>query len=173
MKLFILALFLACLICVSPTPAEIFQSQFLRFQLPDGWHCHLEDDVFVCYPPLPKGHKAPTIIILAAKIAGDDDTLPGYMAYLRKNRSVTGASSLVEGPKIADDIGKVKWVEATHFESEIPEFYTTYLATTWNGLSILVTFSGHKSVFPRFRDLILSCINSMEVKDDWKKHTKK
>ena len=164
------------IVCVLPLAqqanAEIFENQYLRFQLPDGWHCHLEEAVFVCEPPLPKGHKSPMIIILTAKIAGDTDTFPGFMEYLGKNRSVNKGSSLIDGPRIDNEIGKVKWVEATHFESELPGFYTIYLATTWEGLSILVTFSGHQTVYPKFREMVLPCIQSLEVKQEWKKHSK-
>jgi hypothetical protein len=152
-----------------PLRADTFQNKYLRFSLPHGWHCHLEDSVFVCEPPLPRGHKLPMIIILAAKIANASDTLPGYMDHLRANLSITKGSSLIEGPQINEEIGKVSWVEATHLESELEGYYTTYLATTWDGLSILVTFSAHKSVFPEFRKLIRPCIQSLELKSDWKK----
>jgi hypothetical protein len=67
------------------------------------------------------------------KLRNASDTLPGYMDHLRANLSITKGSSLIEGPQINEEIGKVSWVEATHFESELEGYYTTYLATTWDG----------------------------------------
>lgn len=77
LKVALFALWVAgvSIVCMSPfaqhANAEIFENLYLQFHLPDGWHCHLEDAVFVCEPPLPKGHKSPMIIILTAKIAGE------------------------------------------------------------------------------------------------------
>lgn len=152
----------------SPVSAEVFESRFLRFSLPEGWKCDQEGTEFVCEPVHPKGHKVSMIIILAAKYQGDFDTLPNYMEYLRKNKSVTGGSSLTVEPKIDDDIGGLSWVEATHYESELKGFYTTYLATATQGLAVLVTFSASKDNYPQFRDMIRPCIQSLEIKKDWR-----
>jgi hypothetical protein len=159
-------------ICTLPEArAEVFDNDYLRFRLPDGWKCQLEDDVFVCQAPLPKGHKYTTIIMLTAKIASEEDTLPDYIAHLRQNLAKgSKGPSLVEGPRINNGLGKVSWVEATHLGSEIPYYYTTYFATTTDGLSIVVTFSAHQRYFQEFRKLIAPCIQSLQVKSDWKKH---
>jgi hypothetical protein len=151
----------------SALSAEVFESRFLRFSLPEGWKCDLEGSEFVCEPAHPKGHKVSMIIVLAAKYQGDFDTLPNYLEYLRKNKSITGGSSLVDGPTIKNDIGIVSWVEATHYESELKGFYTTYLATVTNGLAVLVTFSASKTNYPLFHDMIRPCIQSLEIKKDW------
>jgi hypothetical protein len=168
---FLRVLALQCVFCLAsqiPASAEVFESRFLRFSLPEGWKCDLEGSEFVCEPAHPKGHKVSMIIILAAKYQGDFDTFPNYMEYLRKNKSVTGRSSLVEGPKINNEIGSVSWVEATHYESELKGFYTTYLATVTEGLAVLVTFSASKDKYPQFRDMIRPCIQSLEIKKDWR-----
>ena len=170
-RFFLLVLGAQCLFfSASPSPvsAEVFESRFLRFSLPEGWKCDQEGTEFVCEPVHPKGHKVSMIIILAAKYQGDFDTLPNYMEYLRKNKSISGGSSLTEGPKIDDDIGGLSWVEATHYESELKGFYTTYLATVTQGLAVLVTFSASKDNYPHFHDMIRPCIQSLEIKKDWR-----
>jgi hypothetical protein len=141
---------------------EVFESKYLRFRLPDGWHCKLEGSEFTCEPPVVRGQKLPMLIILAAKIQGEHDTLPDYMAHLRQ-------FATVEVPRINNDIGKVAWVDATAFESEVPSFYTRYLTTVSDGIAILVTFSAHKDRYPQFQSLITPCIRSLEIKSDWKK----
>ena len=162
----IFGLLLATALCLAVNPpqarAEVFQSRFLRFRLPDGWKCKLEENVFSCEPPVTRGQKLPMLIVLAAKLQGSQDTLPDYMIHLRK-------PSTVDGPKINNNIGEVAWVEATLYESEVKNFYTKYLATVWDGIALLVTFSAHKDSWDQFQPLIAPCIKSLEVKDDWKK----
>jgi len=108
------------------------------------------------------------IIILAAKYQGDFDTFPKYMEYLSKNKSVTGGTSLVDGPKVNNAIGNLSWVEATHYGSELKGFYTVYLATVTDGLAVLVTFSASKNDYPQSRDMIRPCIQSLGIKKDWR-----
>jgi hypothetical protein len=136
--------------------------------LPEGWKCDLEGSEFVCEPTHPKGHKVSMIIILAAKYQGDFDTFPKYMEYLSKNKSVTGGTSLVDGPKVNNAIGNLSWVEATHYGSELKGFYTVYLATVTDGLAVLVTFSASKNDYPQSRDMIRPCIQSLGIKKDWR-----
>jgi hypothetical protein len=157
-----------CLAFANDVGAEVFESHYLRFSLPEGWKCDQEGSEFVCEPTHPKGHKVAMIIILTAKYQGDADSLPNYEEYLKRNKSITGGSSLVEGPKINSEIGNISWVEATHYESELKGFYTTYLATVSNGLAVLVTFSASKDKFPNFREMIRPCIQSLQIKDDWR-----
>jgi hypothetical protein len=163
----------ASVVLLATASAETFKSSFLTFSLPTGWHCDLEGSEYVCEPTHPRGHKVSMIIILAAKYAGDKDTVADYEAYLRGNRSVTGGSSLVDGPRINNDIGKVAWLEATHFESELKGFYTTYVATVQDGIAVFVTFSASKDAFPTFREMIRPCIQSLAIKSRSKKPNSK
>jgi hypothetical protein len=156
------------LLFANKASAEVFQSRFLRFSLPEGWKCDQEGSEFVCMPPHPKGKKVSMIFVLAAKYPGDIDNLPSYMEELKKNKSKTGESSLVDGPKIDDNIGGVSWVEATHIGSEIEGFYTIYMATVTDGLAVLVTFSVHKDQYQQFKELVRPCIESLEVKKGWR-----
>jgi len=156
------------LVFATTASAETFESRFLRFSLPEGWKCDQEGSEFVCEPTHPKGQKVSMIIILTAKYQGDADSLPKYEEHLKANRSQSGGNSLVDGPKIDNEIGDIAWVEATHYESELKGFYTTYLATVSKGIAILVTFSASKNNFPQFRQMIRPCIRSLQIKDDWR-----
>lgn len=161
------ALFIV-LLFTNKASGEVFHSRYLRFSLPEGWTCDQEGSEFVCMPPHPKGKKVGEIFVLAAKYQGDIDNLPNYMQELKKNKSKTNESSLVDGPKIDDEIAGISWVEATHFGSEIEGFYTTYMATVTNGLAVLVTFSARKDDYPQFKELIRPCIQSLEIRKDWR-----
>jgi hypothetical protein len=162
---------LAVAICSSPVLAEVFESAYLRFTLPEGWTCDLEGSEHVCEPPHTKGLKVGAIFILAGKYPGDSDSLPSYLEELKRNKSVTHGSSLVDGPKISK-INGVSWVEATHYESELEGYYTIYEATISNGLAVLATFSVRKGEYAQFRDMVGPCIQSLQIKKDWRSKTK-
>jgi hypothetical protein len=164
----VVVLVLVGFVRVPTASAEVFESRFLRFSLPEGWKCDLEGSEYVCEPPHPKGQKQSMIFVLAAKYPNDSDNLPGYMEELRRNKSMTHGSSLVDGPKIDSNINGLSWVEATHFESELQGYYTIYMATVSNGLAVLVTFSVRRNEYMRFRDLVRPCIESLEVKKNWR-----
>jgi hypothetical protein len=159
-------------ICSCSASAEVFESRFLRFSLPEGWKCDAEGSEHVCEPPHTKGQKVGAIFILAAKYPGASDSLPSYIEELKRNKSITHGSSLVDGPRVSKRNG-VSWVEATHFESEIEGYYTVYEGTVSSGLAVLVTFSARKREFDQFRDMIGPCIQSLEVKKDWRSIPKK
>ena len=165
----LIAIFVVIFVGVPALESEVFESKFLKFSLPEGWKCDLEGAEYVCEPPHPKGQKETMLFVLAAKYPNDFDNIPSYMIELKKNKSTTHGSSLIDGPKVDDNINGVSWVEATHFESEIPGYYTIYMATVSNGLAVLVTFSVRKNEYLAFKDLVLPCIESLQIKKDWSK----
>lgn len=129
-----------------------FENTYMTFDLPDGWTCQLEETEHICNDTAVSG-PAPSIIIMAAKFKGEDDRLDRYEDHLSTPRPVmdrnglpTGRSSRVIEVRTQDISGQ-SWVRARHFESELPEFYTDYLATVGERVAILVTFSAHRSVF--------------------------
>jgi len=70
--------------------------------------------------------------IAAAKFAGPDDTLAAYRAYLDQDPPATGRGTIFKRAILVQKRGNL-WVDATLYESELPEFYTRYLATSKDG----------------------------------------
>ena len=65
--------------------AKKFSSKYCEFELPPGWECALEGTEYVCQSEN-ADRKKESIIILAAKIRGEQDNLDEYMTYLKKGK---------------------------------------------------------------------------------------
>lgn len=117
-----------------------------EFELPHGWRCVSEGTEQLCRFGEPPN---PAIVIVTAKYRGVHDTLEVYEAHLQKplsNQTLSGkptASRMIH--VLRRRINGREWVEGLHFESEVPNFYTYYLAGVTSHVGVLVTFSVHKA----------------------------
>ena len=173
--------FSAILIIGIPTlaHAKLFSSQFSEFELPTGWDCALEGSEWVCQSD-DKDRKKEAIIILAAKYRGEQDSLDLYQAYLKQPKSFNlpgGKTQISEAKSVAiKTINDQRWVDALHLASEVPGFYTRYLATVKDNLGIAVTFSVAKDHYDAYQDIFDKVIATLKVFDqksaaagNWKK----
>ncbi len=171
--------FLVGTIFISPVFAKTFTSQFTEFELPNGWECALEGSEWVCQSEN-KDRKKEAIIILAAKYRGEQDSLDQYQAYLKEAKTfqLPGGKSQVSEPKsiTVRAINNQQWVDALHLASEVPGFYTRYLATVKDNLGIAVTFSVAKDHYDTYQDIFEKIVATLKVFDqksggqtDWKK----
>lgn len=168
--------------------ATKFANQFVEFELPNAWVCLLEGTEWVCQNQSDPAKKKDAIVVLAAKIQGDQDTLDQYLAYLKNpktystasGKQVTSTVSYAQNKTIQDQ----PWVDALHLESEIPGFYTRYLATVKDGIGVLVTYSVNRNKYqdyaPQFDDMVKSLkafrreggLNAAPANSDLFKNTK-
>ncbi|MAF77891.1 MAG: hypothetical protein CME63_06830 [Halobacteriovoraceae bacterium] len=146
--------------------ARKFTSQYCEFELPSGWDCALEGTEWVCQSSN-KDRKKEAIIILAAKIRGSQDSLTQYQSYLNKAKTFTlpGGKTQVSEAKYTklNDVNNQKWVDSLHMASEVPGFYTRYMATVKEDLGIAVTFSVAKDHYSAYQDLFESIISTLKV----------
>lgn len=146
--------------------AKIFRNAYVSFELPDKWNCMLEQTEWVCRPAHPS--EAPqAIIILTAKEVGPSDSLPVYHQHLKTPRTVasrTGQPMQSQVLKVEQrNIANHPWIDGMHLSSEVPNYYTRYLATTKDKIAILVTFSAHKLHYTRFSNDFFRAIESLRV----------
>ena len=164
MKLLFTFLFL--LSVTSPSEAKRFSSKYCEFELPPGWECALEGSEYVCQSEN-ADRKKESIIILAAKIRGEQDSLDEYMAYLKKTKeyNLPGGKKQISEPKNTklSRINDHQWVDALHLASEVPGFYTRYLATVKEDLGVAVTFSVGKDLYAQYLPIIEKMISTLRV----------
>jgi hypothetical protein len=135
--------------------------------LPDKWECQLDGTEWVCQST-DEQKKRDAIIVLAAKIkkAGMDE-LPIYKAHLEKPQtyqSLSGESVTSEPRYVKElDITGKPWIDSLHLQSEIPDFYTRYLATVESDLGILVTFSVRKDKYEEYAPQIEAMVKSLRA----------
>lgn len=154
------------LLISSALHAKSFSSKYCQFELPSGWECALEGSEYVCQSEN-ADRKKEAIIILAAKIRGEQDNLDEYMAYLKKTKeySLPGGKKQVSEPKNTkmSRINDHQWVDALHLASEVPGFYTRYLATVKEDLGVAVTFSVSKDLYTEYQPIMDKLISTLRV----------
>ena len=151
---------------VSSAFAKSFSSKYCQFELPPGWECALEGTEYVCQSEN-ADRKKESIIILAAKIRGESDSLDQYMAYLKKPKefSLPGGKKQISEAKSTkmSSISDHQWVDALHLASEVPGFYTRYLATVKEDLGIAVTFSVGKDQYASYLPIMDKLVSTLRV----------
>lgn len=149
-----------------PVQAKKFTSQFCEFELPPNWECSLEGSEWVCQS-LDKARKKEAIIILAAKVRGAQDTLQAYQEHLkeRKKFTIPGGKTQTSDPQysVVKEINGQKWIDSLHLASEVPGFYTRYLATVISDLGVAVTFSVAKDHYEKYKALFDKIIASLRA----------
>ena len=165
LKIFLIAM---AILSVTNVFAKTFTSQFAEFELPNGWECALEGSEWVCQSDN-KDRKKEAIIILAAKYRGANDSLDIYQAYLKAPKTFSlpgGKTQVSEAKSVAvREINSQRWVDALHLASEVPGFYTRYLATVKDSLGIAVTFSVAKDHYDSYQDIFEKIIATLKVFD--------
>lgn len=133
-----------CLVAGPTHAAAHFSNSYVAFDLPDGWACKLEETEFVCEPADEAHGKRAMIVILTAKEVGKDDSPQLYRQELETIGQRSGV--VVDQPPKDSLIGRSLWIDASLWNSEVPDFKTRYLARTEGDVGVLVTFSAHRSM---------------------------
>ena len=146
--------------------AKRFSSKYCEFELPPGWECALEGTEYVCQSEN-ADRKKESIIILAAKIRGEQDNLDEYMAFLKKPKefSLPGGKKQISESKSTKmtRVNDHQWVDALHLASEVPGFYTRYLATVKEDLGVAVTFSVGKDQYAAYQPVMDKLVTTLRV----------
>lgn len=146
--------------------AARFTNQFVEFELPPQWQCNLEGAEWVCQSSNEE-KKRDAIIVLAAKLKGDQDSLDQYLAYLKGTKNYTSVQGrpVKSDPKYAKivQINEHAWVDSLHLESEVPGFYTRYIATVKSDIGVLVTYSINKAKYQDYLDQFDNMVKTLKV----------
>lgn len=146
--------------------AAKFANQFTEFELPPQWQCNLEGAEWVCQSTN-MAKKRDAIIVLAAKLKGDQDSLDQYLTYLKAAKTFTSVQGkpVKSDPKYAKtvNLNGQPWVDSLHMESEIPGFYTRYLATVKQDIGVLVTYSINKDRYQQYLDDFDHMVKTLKV----------
>ncbi|MEK6706491.1 MAG: hypothetical protein AABZ06_11965 [Bdellovibrionota bacterium] len=165
-KTIVTFLLVAALFIPAKSFASKFANQFTEFELPPQWQCSLEGAEWVCQSA-DESRKRDAIIVLAAKLKGDQDDLGKYLEYLKAAKTYTSVQGkpVKSEPKYAKtvNINGHPWVDALHLESEIPGFYTRYLATVKQDIGVLVTYSINKNKYQQYLDSFENMVKTLKV----------
>ncbi len=157
----------ALLLASPQVEAKIFRNAYVSFELPDQWDCVLEGTEYVCRSQKNPQDSREAIIILTAKEAGPMDSLPAYQQHLQTPKLIPnrlGQQMQSQVVKVTQSmIANQPWADGMHLGSEIPNYYTRYMATVKDQVGILVTFSAHKRVYTKYSNDFFKAIQSLRV----------
>ncbi len=146
--------------------AKVFRNAYIAFEMPDDWNCNLEQTEWVCRSTkLPDMKEA--IIILTAKEVGPTDSFEQYEGHLNSpivsaaQKSATQSKVVYKAKSYL--INNQKWLDGLHLGSEVPNYYTRYMATIKNRIAVLVTFSAHQKYYSKYSTMFYNAIMSMRV----------
>ncbi len=147
--------------------AKMFRNAYLAFELPEGWNCSLESTEWICRNQDPKSTKE-AIIIFTAKEVGPTDSFAIYEQTINTPKTVTdktgkGVVSNVAIKSKQTKINDQMWVDGMQKGSEIPNYFTRYVATLKEKIAILVTFSAHADYFAKYSTEFFKAVQSLRV----------
>jgi len=149
---------------LAPKPLEKFANSFFEFELQPGWQCAREGMETICSVG-PKPHSA--IAILALKYRGKEDSLEAYQKHLDKPITIETSDRKTMVSELRELrrrwISDHEWVESVHYQSEVPNYVTHYLATVTSHLGMLVTFSAHKDRYEQYKREFYPMVESLIV----------
>ncbi len=147
--------------------AKNFKNSYINFSIPEKWECVSSRTEWICQDTEGDRNRE-AIVILTAKQVGPKDSLDEYINYLNQTKRIPGAQGSSEiriKPKRVQ-IGGHTWVDSLHLGSELPNFFTRYLATTKKNLAVLVSLSAHRTAYQKYSIGFSNLINSMKVTSD-------
>ena len=158
------------LVCLLGSPLSLaFENEFLKFDLPKSWMCEHKPPNWVCSPQSSKD-QTEAIVVVSAKQAGPEDNLGNYLKHLGQPKmlAIKEAKAAPQPSKVIHAkqrlLGPQKWVEGLHLGSEVRNFYTLYLATKSQNLSILVSLSADKAKARKYNNVFARVVKSIRVK---------
>lgn len=147
--------------------AKSFTNDYISFDIPDRWRCHLEQTEWICRSEMPKENQE-AIIILTAKEIGPTDRFDLYESHLihpiplKTQSNGLIVSKPFKKPEYVQ-LNGLKWLDGFHLESEVKNYFTRYLITTKHNIAVLVTFSAHKDDYTKYTSDFSRTIQSLRI----------
>lgn len=156
-----------------PKPLQYFHTPYMEFAIPRDWACGREDTAFICRSSSPDDESKTAIIILTAKVTGDQDSYEEYTEHLKSPRNFETADGRILTSTVESidsrTISDRKWVVGTQLGSEIPNYRTRYFAAVADDLSVLITFSAHELYDQNYLDDVENLLESLRLFKDFKR----
>lgn len=165
------ALFVAGLLgAPQESAAKRFKTEFIELELPPGWDCTKEEIDYVCQPDN-LTHRSEAIVIVAVKNVNPvDDNFEKYQEVLNESREMrdllgNNYQSEVKYVRFKEILEK-RWIDSLQFGSEIPGFYTRYVASIEGKIAGLVSYSIAESVYAKWSPILEKMLGTMRLRYD-------
>lgn len=144
-------------------PSFALKTAYVSFDHPDGWRCELSQGVWICQSTL-EAERRDSVVLSIATMATEWDSVDNYLDYLKKTRTISDDQGKPIESKVTyarkRDINGVVWVDSLQVNSELPGFWSRYVATVHNKLAILITYvvseTQYQRLAPQFERMVAS-----------------
>ena len=154
--------------------AKTFENSYISFEIPETWECKAFGTDWVCHSKFQE-KKVEALITSTAKIAGANDTLSAYQAYLQQTKTWSNLKKeQITSAKISPArkvfIKKFPWIDSIHKNSEIKSYISRYAGTVCcpessSKLGILVVLSAHQDHYTKYSGIFIKTVKSLRVMD--------
>jgi hypothetical protein len=161
--------------------AKKFSNSYLAFELPDQWDCQLRKRAYLCRYRVSKLCRADrssaecqkqiqksreALIVMTAKEKSEVDSLSAFRSHFGESRKLDATGGTTQSKVIHNktvSIKKLQWIDGMHLGSELPHYYTRYLATIHGDVAVLISFSAHKMFYSNYSNQFFQGIKTLEV----------
>jgi hypothetical protein len=155
--------FWSLLLCFWAANGLALETAYVSFDHPDGWRCELSQGVWICQNTV-EPERRESVVLSIATMATEWDTLDNYVKYLSEPRTLKEENGKTIKSKVTyarkRNIGGVMWVDSLQHNSELPGFWSRYVATVQNKLAILITYivsdDNYAKMAPQFERMVSS-----------------
>lgn len=150
-------------------------TKYFAFDHPDGWECENPEKVmWICQAATDPDRKEALVLAMPAR-ATDWDTIENYETYLKQTRTLQDEDNATHTSEVRyvrrRNINGHEWVDSLQLNSELPGFWTRYVATVNDTpvgkIAILITYvvseERYKQLAPVFERMISSLKPNAEV----------
>lgn len=146
---------------------KVFKTQFVSLDLPPNWSCQQEELDWVCQPDNLAERSEALVVIVTKSVNEVDDTLDKYLEILQQPKDMRDLLGTSYKSKIKysrkREIRSQQWVDSLHLGSELPGFYTRYVASTKEKVAALVSYSIGESVYAKWAAPMDQMIDSLDI----------
>jgi hypothetical protein len=146
--------------------ATLIETELFSVNVPDGWTCNPGESVFICMEDQAAGKRSAVIVINFSR-ARPQDTIEDFTRSLSVPRLRTTAANVQLRSRVISienrQVNNKLWVHSTHFEGELPDYYTYYLGSRSDSHVFLITMSSHESEWEKNRKLFDAVIPTLHV----------
>lgn len=143
--------------------ASALETAYVSFDHPEGWRCELSQGVWICQNSTEPDRRE-SVVLSIATMATEWDTLDNYVKYLSEPRTLKEENGKTIRSKVTyarkRNINGVMWVDSLQHNSELPGFWSRYVATVQNKLAILITYivsdENYSRLAPQFERMVSS-----------------
>ncbi len=154
------------LIFSTAASAKVFKNSFIEFELSDSWGCVLAAAEWICNPTSHTESREAALVI-SAKVTGPEENFEAFKKGLKEPRTIQARVGTPIQSKVLQFrevlLQNQKWIEAYHFNSEIEDFYSHYLATVKQNLAVMISFNAHKAHFNKYESIYSKMISTLKL----------